>query len=371
MLVGILVLAIVAGVALVKYLQTPGGRVRLLDMGFFDYYAPVQEALDGELRSTLRRLGLDKNLKETSRTVVVGDRKAVLRVWKTSCEASRSLIRMNMALARAVERAPGVVRSSRETRSGDVLRLEVGSRKYTTHQIEIKRRARPVEKTHIQTEKPKIALVIDDFGYSRNAVIESFIDIGLPLTLSVIPTLSHSEYCLTRIAKERKQAILHLPMEAEGFISDVAPVLTGMAVAAIDSLVTFYLGRTPGVIGVNNHLGSLATQDPRVMIAVLEVIKRRELFFFDSLTSNKSIAYNTAKSLGVPTARNDLFIDADTEDPEVVKERLERLFNIAMTRGYAIGIGHPRPWTLDAIRTYEDRFRESSVEMVFLSALVE
>ena len=201
MLVGVLVLAIVAGVALVKYLQTPGGRVRLLDMGFSDYYAPVQEALDGELRSTLRRLGLDTNLTEPSRTVVVGDQKAVLRVWKTSCEASRSLIRMNMALAQAVERAPGVVRLSRETRSGDVLRLEVGSRKYTTHQIEIKRRARPVEKTHIQTEKPKIALVIDDFGYSRNTVVESVIDIHFPLTLEVIPTLRYSEYCLSRIAK--------------------------------------------------------------------------------------------------------------------------------------------------------------------------
>jgi polysaccharide deacetylase 2 family uncharacterized protein YibQ len=371
-LVGALVLAVLAGIVLVKYLQTPGGKVLLLDIGFADYWAPVQEALDDELRATIRRLGLDEDFEETTRTVTVGDRKTVRRDWKITCGASRSLIRTNMSLARAVERACGFVRSSKETSSGKVLRLDVGSRKHTTHRIEIRRRARPVKKADAPAEKkPKIALVIDDFGYSRHTVIESFLDIDLQLTLSVIPTLPYSDYCLKRIAEEGKQAILHLPMEADGFVSDVAPVTTGMTDAGIDSLVTYYLDRTPGVIGANNHQGSVATQDTRVMTAVIGVMKTRGLFFFDSLTSSKSVAYNTAKSLGVHTARNDLFIDAGTEDPEIVEERLERLFHLAITRGHAIGIGHPRPWTLDAIRRYEGRFEEMGVEMVFLSALIE
>jgi hypothetical protein len=89
------------------------------------------------------------------------------------------------------------------------------------------------------------------------------------------------------------------------------------------------------------------------------------------LTSSKSIAYNTARRLGVPTARNDLFIDTDTEDGRVVGERLDRLVEIARTRGSAIGIGHPRPWTVNAIRECRDRMKDRGVEFVFLSTLVE
>jgi len=370
-LIAILAVAVIAGIGFVKYLESARGNVLLLDSGFSDYYAPVQEKIDGELRVALRSLNLDKDLKENIWTVDVGDKPVGLRRWKTSCSEERSFVSVNLVLTQAVRQAAGVVRSSREGPSGRSLVLEVGSRRYTTHRIEVTRDHRTVTKMPEPSKKPQLALVIDDFGYSKNGVVESFLQVDLALTLSVIPTLPHTVYFLNRINEEKKQALLHLPMEAEEFTSDVNSVLTSMSDAEIDSLVGFYIDETPGVSGVNNHLGSLATQDRRVMTAVLNVIRARGLFFLDSLTSSKSIAYNTAKSLGVPAARNDIFIDADTEDPNVVAARLERLLEIARNRGYAIGIGHPMPWTLEAIRAYEERFKDSEVELVFLSALVQ
>jgi len=122
---------------------------------------------------------------------------------------------------------------------------------------------------------------------------------------------------------------------------------------------------------VNNHLGSVATQNMRAMVAVMKVLEPRRLYFFDSLTSNKSVAYTAARSLGIRAARNDLFIDADTDDPEVVGARLDRLLDIAKTRGYAIGIGHPRPWTWAAVLAFEGRAKAAGAELVFLSDLVE
>lgn len=371
LLIVLLVLVVTVGVVAVKYLQTPRGSVLLLDIGFSDHFGQVQNSVDLELRATLRRLGLDADLKESSRALAVGGEKKVLWEWNVSCDRSRSLIRVNLALTQAVARASGIVRLSKETLPGEALLFEVGSRKYPTHRITVVRRPRPTGEASEREAKSKIALVIDDLGYSKNGIVEAFLDCDFPLTLSVIPTLPYSKHCLKRIAEEQKEAILHLPMEAEEFVSDVPPVLTTMSDAEIDSLVERYIRGTPGVIGVNNHLGSIATQDPRVMAIVLEVVKARGLFFLDSLTSSKSIAYNTAKSLGVPTARNDVFIDADTEEKEVVEARLERLLEIAVTRGYAIGIGHPMPWTLEAIRAYGNKIKETDVELVFVSALVE
>jgi polysaccharide deacetylase 2 family uncharacterized protein YibQ len=237
---------------------------------------------------------------------------------------------------------------------------------------------RPTEETAVPqpkpgTPRPKLAIVIDDFGYSRDKTVQGFFAIDLPLTLSVIPTLPQSKHCLQRARETGKQAMLHLPMEAEenGGKPDVAQVLVSMSSAEIAGIVDEYLEESPEIVGVNNHQGSVATQDVRVMTVVLGVVKSHDLFFFDSLTSSRSIAYNTAKQLGIPTARNDIFIDADTDEQEVVEARLERLLEIARNRGFAIGIGHPKRWTLDALRSYEKTLKHSGVEIVFLSVLVD
>jgi polysaccharide deacetylase 2 family uncharacterized protein YibQ len=304
-------------------------------------------------------------------------------------------------LTLAVERSGGVVRSSVEAPPGTIT-LEAGSRKHATHVIRLVQTPAPSrggagtapavspgdtsaggpgrrgeaalpedEKRGGAARAPRIALVIDDFGYSKDETAEYFFRLDLPLTISVIPSLPYTKHAIDRAAAEGKETMLHLPMEAEAYSSEVPAVLTSMTDDEIASLVTSFLATTPGVVGVNNHLGSIATQDARVMKAVLAVLERTGLYFLDSLTSSKSVAYNSARSLSVPAARNDLFVDADTEDPEIVGKRLDRLLEIAKSRGYAIGIGHPKPWTRSAVQAFTDRARESGVEFVFLSDLVE
>jgi polysaccharide deacetylase 2 family uncharacterized protein YibQ len=387
-----LALIAVAGAGLVKFLQSPRGNVVLLDLGVANRYENVQGAIDAELTAALDELGLRDGVQENEVPASVG-RGHACREWSLAVPRSQSLIRLNLALSEAVRDAGGFVRSSKERRGETGLTIEAGSRRHTTHRIVIRRgpggpimvrdtetpEAAEAPDTEETTGLPpraaepsaRIALVIDDFGYSRGAIIDEFFDLGVPVTASVIPTLPHSRYVLARAAEAGQQTILHLPMEAESFVSDVPPVTTSMSSEEIESLVGEYLDETPGVVGVNNHLGSLATRDARVMETVLGVIERRRLFFLDSLTSSKSIAYNTAKSLGVPAARNDVFIDADTEDEGVVTERLDRLLDIAKKRGTAVGIGHPRPWTLEAVRACRERARDAGVEFVFLSAIVE
>lgn len=385
-------LAAAGGMVLLSSLDSPRGNVFLLDLGFTGRYTAVQTALGDALETAVGKLDLEEISREKSVSVQVGRRQVTCREWRLKAAGAQSLVRINLALTEAVRRAGGVVRSGRELPGEAGLTLDVGSRRHTTHRIVIDRGAGLAGRTAGErrpagldrrpegdgrsgempaTERiPKIALVIDDFGYARGGIVEDFLAFDVPLTVSVIPTLAHSRYALRRAAEGGKQAILHLPMEAESFVSDVPPVDTSMSREDIVSLVEKYLDEVPGVVGVNNHLGSLATRDARVMETVIGVLARRGLFFFDSLTSSKSIAYNTALRLGVPSVRNDLFIDADTEDRRVVAERLNRLIGIAKTRGSAVGIGHPRPWTLEALRECRERARDAGVEFVFLSAIV-
>jgi hypothetical protein len=107
------------------------------------------------------------------------------------------------------------------------------------------------------------------------------------------------------------------------------------------------------------------------MKAVMTALERYDVFFLDSLTSPKSLAYNTAREMGVPAARNSVFLDDDTEDSEVVEERLRRLVAVARRQGSAIGIAHPHPWTLEALKANRAYLDNSGVELVYVSELVD
>jgi polysaccharide deacetylase 2 family uncharacterized protein YibQ len=367
--VGLLIVLLLAGVVAVKYFKSTPGKALLLDSGFTGYYEQIQDAAGRELRAALAEAGLGESIKERRRTIKVGSRKAVSLEWELFCGERCDLLGLNLALTGAVRRAGLRVRESSERAEGTELRFEAGTRRYRTHLIIIHSGRRPPSAE--KTPGPKLAIVIDDFGYARNDRIEAFFNLNIPLTLSILPSLPHPQYATGRAAEAGKEVLLHLPMEAmQESRSDMEVVRVDMSTRRIRSLVERYAREIPGISGVNNHQGSRATQDKRVMKAVMAVLKKRNLFFFDSLTSPKSIAYNTAKQEGVAAARNDLFLDAETEDPAVIVGRLERLMALAKRNGQAIAIGHPKAWTLEALTQCRTIADAAGVQLVTVSELI-
>ena len=370
LLIVLLALA-VGGIVAVKFFQSPAGRVRLLDAGLETYHAQVQDEIGRSLRATLDQFGAAGAVVESVRAAYVHGKPYHYLAWTVTCPQGSDIVRINVALTKAVRKFGGVVRRSEER--ADTLWMDIGTRRYDTHRLILTRRhgesavgaaARPV--------RPRLAVVIDDFGYSRDRVVEEMLSMDLPLTISILPSLPYSLFALERAQEAGKCTLLHLPMEPdEERETDLDMVATGMDDVEIARLVDRYVGSLPGIRGVNNHQGSRATADPRVMAIVLETVEEHGLFFLDSLTSPKSVAYNAAKEMGVAASRNDLFIDADTEDPEVIAERIRHLAAIAKERGWAVGIGHPRRWTLEALKKSEGYVRDAGVEMVSLQDIVE
>ncbi len=357
-------------------MQSTRGMVFLLDHGFGSYYPRVQHIIEQALGAEISGQGLGKNVKPGAERARIRGAERKVIIWNIECVGECDLIKINLALTGAVRRLGAAVRSSRESDDGETLFFEAGSRKAPTQRIVIRRSgAISLEKQRDAvgtSEFAMLSLVIDDFGYSRNGIVNAFMSLDLPLTLSVIPSLLFSSYSLERAEERGKEVILHLPMEPENKVEyDVPPVTTAMSGRDIGRMVEEYVSELPGIKGVNNHMGSKATTDTRVMKAVMKVLKDRRLFFLDSLTSPRSVAYNTAVDAGVPAERNDLFIDAGTEDPSVIEKRLQRLIDIAKIKGHAVGIGHPRPWTLEALKNSEALLKNSGIHLVFLSRLVE
>ncbi len=92
---------------------------------------------------------------------------------------------------------------------------------------------------------------------------------------------------------------------------------TAMEPGHLESQLERDLRAVPYIVGVNGHMGSRFTSDPRAMRTLLAGLRERGLFFLDSKTSPESVAADVAAGLQVPFAERDVFLDHDPEPAAV------------------------------------------------------
>ena len=216
---------------------------------------------------------------------------------------------------------------------------------------------------------PRLAIIIDDCGQWPDTE-RGFIALPVALTMSVLPHVRFGAQIARDAESAGKGVMLHLPMEPRSG-ADPGPggILTAMDDAAIAAQVRDDLAAVPLATGVNNHEGSRATADDRVMRDVAAVLAERHVFFIDSRTGSDTVAERNATAAGVPTARRDVFLD-DVADVDATESQLRRAADIAKAKGSAIAIGHPRPTTLVAVRTLLPELERAGIVLVLARDLV-
>ena len=214
----------------------------------------------------------------------------------------------------------------------------------------------------------RLALVIDDCGLTMDGIAD-LLALDQPLTFAVLPYHRYSAEIARQVAEQGKQVILHLPLESVGGErAEPATITTAMTQEQIKAATRAAVAAVPHISGVNNHQGSKATADGRVITAVLSVLQAQDLFFLDSRTSAGSVAYRTAKNLGMRAVENDHFID-NSADVEAIKRELRTAARLALSQGEAVAIGHIRPHTVSALRDMVAELEGMGIRFVFVSEL--
>jgi hypothetical protein len=124
------------------------------------------------------------------------------------------------------------------------------------------------------------AIIIDDLGENREAA-RQLLALPYSLTFSVLPHLRYSAETATEAYRAGHEVILHLPMEPEAgphASPGEAEIRVGMTSFEIEKILQSDLASVPQAVGVNNHMGSRATADPRLMAAVMGSLARRHLY---------------------------------------------------------------------------------------------
>jgi hypothetical protein len=128
------------------------------------------------------------------------------------------------------------------------------------------------------------------------------------------------------------------------------------------------LATVPYAVGVNNHEGSRATADPRLMQELMPMLREKNLFFVDSRTTAQTVAYQVAQRDGVRSAYRKVFLD-DTPERGAIIAQIQLAKRDALRDGWAIAIGHPHPATIAALRDELPRLQSEGVRLVFASDL--
>jgi polysaccharide deacetylase 2 family uncharacterized protein YibQ len=217
-----------------------------------------------------------------------------------------------------------------------------------------------------------VAIVIDDLGQDLRPARE-IASLPAKVTFAVMPGFPQSRKVAELAMRNNREVLLHLPMEYRSKNGKPAPGMLRADMTPMDFLNTISddVASVPGAVGVNNHEGSSLTENKEAMKFLMAELKARDLLFLDSLTSPKSVAYATAKEFGVKAAKRDVFLDNESDNEEYIRGQLEELTRMAKEHGWAIGIGHPHPATISALRIWIAEANKQGVTIVPLSRLMQ
>jgi polysaccharide deacetylase 2 family uncharacterized protein YibQ len=211
----------------------------------------------------------------------------------------------------------------------------------------------------------QIALIIDDMGNNKQDAAA----FALPsnVTFAILPNKPLSTLFSKRATAQQREVLLHMPMESlAGNNQEKNVLLSSMQPNQITRMLKSALSTVPDAVGVNNHMGSRLTQLTLPMSVTMEFLSEKGLFFVDSRTTRFSKAEVIAKQNGVLSTQRHVFID-HTPSFEQIDKQFRRLIRLAKKRGYAVGIAHPYPQTLEYLKVHLHTLQRHGVELVKLS----
>lgn len=217
----------------------------------------------------------------------------------------------------------------------------------------------------------QLAVIIDDLGYELKAG-QRVVNLPGPVACAILPSTPSAKRLAEAARANGKEVLLHLPLQAQEHVGPVEPggLLLDMSRSQFANTFAADIEAVPHAVGINSHRGSMLTRHPGHMGWLMEEISARgDLFFVDSYTTADSVALQLAQEAGIPATRRDVFLDPDRSPDTLVRE-FARLKKLAHENGFAVGIGHPYPATLDFLEQELPGLGEEGIELISISRMV-
>lgn len=218
-------------------------------------------------------------------------------------------------------------------------------------------------------ESPTLIVIIDDLGYElepgRRAV-----ELPGKVNLAILPHTPHARTLAEFGQAAGKEILLHAPMSnINAMPLGAGGLTTAMSREEFRRTLAASIETTPGVRGINNHMGSLLTARREPMEWVMEELAARGLYFVDSRTTSNSVAATVARDYAIPHLSRHIFLDNEL-DGTAVHYQFKAALKLAEEQGLAIAIGHPHRVTLKYLRRQLPRLERQGIRLALISEVL-
>jgi len=195
------------------------------------------------------------------------------------------------------------------------------------------------------------------------------------LSIAILPFLVGSVAAARGGLASDFDVILHMPMEPRGRRTSVrenVAVFSDSDDRTVRKRLNAALDSLPvGLVDINNHMGSLFTERGAKLAVVMDELAKRNLFFVDSVTSAKSVAFDVALRHGLTAGRRNFeFIDNKPDARHAIGQ-FKQLIATASSKPMLITIMHDRKHSVTALETMLPAIRKAGIELTYAAELLE
>ena len=191
----------------------------------------------------------------------------------------------------------------------------------------------------------QLVFVFDDGGQNLEH-LKKFLELPFPITVAVLPQITHSVEAAEMVRKSGNELMLHQPMQSvnENINPGPGAITPDMTEAQILSQLFVNINQIAPIAGMNNHEGSGITANADIMAMILQMASENGIYFLDSRTNVETQVPYVAKELGYSYYERNIFLDNEKTRENALAE-LKKGLALANKNGSVIMIGHI--WSAD------------------------
>ncbi len=213
-----------------------------------------------------------------------------------------------------------------------------------------------------QAQNGAVLCVVFDDGGQNVSQLKKCVALPFPVTVAVLPRLAHSAESAQIVRQSKNEVILHQPMQAVNLKVNpgAGAIKPDMTAAEVAATLSQNIAEIAPIAGMNNHEGSLITEDEVLVSLILEVAREKEIYFLDSRTSSATKIPSAAMQMGMGWYQRDIFLDNKKTRENYLAE-LKKGLDIANKKGHVIMIGHV--WSAESLPAFlEEAYPELALK---------
>lgn len=191
----------------------------------------------------------------------------------------------------------------------------------------------------------QLAIVLDDIGNSQHDL--EALKLPRAITFAILPYTPYAKKIASLALKQEREVLLHVPMQAKLHNEKLGKgaLLLNMQESEFKAELHKALHYLPDATGINNHMGSVLTENAKQMQWTMSVLDKQGLYFLDSRTTVKTIAESTANLLGIPALRRHVFLD-NVKTTQAMEKQFQRALSLGRKNVSVVIIAHTYPETI-------------------------